>query len=173
MELMSVSFLFFMPFSMGLLAVLLAPAEWTKKLRYKFVLPWIPLVIVFMVVLAVFAAGVSMLLAIANVHFRDTEHFLSLALQLWMYLSPIIYPVSLVQEQSARLGPLLGLPITLEAIYDLNPMVHFVAVFRSLLYDNAWPDPLSAALCIGWAVVALGLGLLVFRRNERDLAEAL
>ncbi len=42
MELMSVSFLFFIPFSMGLLSVLLAPVAWTQKLRYTFIVPWIP-----------------------------------------------------------------------------------------------------------------------------------
>lgn len=153
-------------FEMAILAIALSIAG-------AFVLPWLPLVILAMVVLAIFASGVSMLLAIANVHFRDTQHFLSLALQLWMYLSPIIYPMSLVRDQSERVGPLLGTPITLEGIYMVNPMVHFVDVFRSLLYDNAWPDPLSSLLCVVWALAAIVSGLLVFRTNERDLAEAL
>jgi lipopolysaccharide transport system permease protein len=153
-------------FEMAILAIALMIAG-------AFVLPWLPLVIVFMLVLAVFAAGMAMLLAIANVFFRDTQHFLSLALQLWMYLSPIIYPISLVREQSERIGPLLGTPLTLEGLYAINPMVHFTEVFRSLLYDNTWPDPLSAGLCVLWAIAAFAIGLLVFRRNEADLAEAL
>jgi ABC-2 type transport system permease protein len=151
---------------MGILAVALSIAG-------AFVLPWLPLVVVFMALLAVFAAGIAMLLAILNVHFRDTEHFLSLALQLWMYLSPIIYPITLVRGQSDRLGPLFGTPVTLEGLYSVNPMVHFVEVFRSLLYDNTWPDPVSAGLCVAWALVAFALGALVFRRAEPNLAEAL
>jgi len=138
-----------------------------------FVLPWIPLVLVAMVLLAIFAAGVGLLFSIANVYFRDTQYLLSIVLQLWIYLSPIIYPTTLVVSKSKELGGLLGTPITLAGLYDLNPIVHFVAIFRALMYDNRWPDPSEWLICLAWALVTLLLGAVVFRRNERKLAEAL
>lgn len=138
-----------------------------------FVLPWLPLAIVAMLLLAIFGAGLALMLAIANVYFRDTQYFLSIILQLWMYLTPIIYPMSLVQDASDDVGGILGTPVTILSIYDLNPMVHFVTVFRNLLYDNRWPDASEWLICACWALGSLVIGMLVFRRNEKKLAEAL
>ncbi|MCU1580493.1 MAG: transporter permease [Rhodoglobus sp.] len=138
-----------------------------------FVLPWIPLLLVVMIMLTVFSAGIALMLAIANVYFRDTQWFLSIALQIGMYLTPIIYPISLVEQASKDVGGLAGTPITLIDLYRLNPMDHFVTVFRQVLYDNRWPDGIEMLICLGWAVGAAVLGTIIFRRNEKNLAEAL
>lgn len=138
-----------------------------------FVLPWVPLVLVIMILLAIFAAGIALMLSVANVYFRDTQWFVSIILQMWMYLTPIIYPVSMVQTESEKLGGLLGTSITLENIYMLNPMLHFVEVFRNLIYDNRWPDPMEWLVCVAWAIGTFAVGLVIFRRNEKNLAEAL
>lgn len=153
-------------FEMGVLLVVLVIAG-------SFVWPWLPLVLVVMFMLVLFAAGVAMMLAVANVYFRDTEHFLSLFLQIWFYLTPVIYPISLVQTQSERVGGLFGTSITVMDIYKLNPMQSFVTVFRELLYDNRMPDPGNALACLLWTALSITLGLFVFRRNEKGLAEAL
>jgi ABC-2 type transport system permease protein len=136
-----------------------------------FVLPWMPLLVVIMLLLAVFATGLALMLAIANVYFRDTQYFLTIVLQIWMYLTPIIYPASLVEAESDKLGTLWG--ISIYDVYQLNPMFHFVKVFRQLLYDNRWPDLSEWFICLAWAVGSLIVGMVVFRRNERRLAEAL
>ncbi|MFF2052781.1 ABC transporter permease [Leifsonia sp. NPDC058194] len=138
-----------------------------------FVWPWLPFVILMMVVLAVFATGVGLLLSIANVYFRDTQYLLGIILQIWMYLTPIVYPVSLVAGQSDRIGGIFGTPITILDIYELNPMLHFVGVFRTLLYDNTWPMLPDVIACIVWALVALVGGAWVFSRKEKRLAELL
>lgn len=138
-----------------------------------FVWPWLPLMLLVMLLLAMFSAGVALLLSIMNVHFRDTEHLLTIVLQIWMYLTPIIYPLSLVESQSKAVGGLFGTPITVLDIYNLNPMVHFVGVFRELLYDNRWPSGGSLLACAIWAIAVFAVGLAVFRRSERGLAEAL
>ena len=138
-----------------------------------FVLPWIPLLLLVMILLALFAAGVALMLSVANVYFRDTQYFLTIILQIWMYLTPIIYPASLVEQASKDVGGILGTPITLIDLYRLNPMDHFVTVFRQVLYDNSWPDGIELLICAGWAIAALVIGMIVFRRNERNLAEAL
>src|ERR1700710_353304 len=105
-----------------------------------FVLPWIPLTLVAMLLIAMFATGIALMLAVLNVYFRDTQYFITLLLQIWMYLSPIIYPLRIVQQDSAIIGGLLGTHITIADLYGLNPMEHFVALFRELLYDERWPD---------------------------------
>ena len=153
-------------FEMGVLVVALS-------IFGAFVLPWLPFVLLTMVLLAVFATGLALLLSIANVHFRDTQYLVTIVLQIWMYLTPIIYPISLVEAQSDAVGGILGTPVTLLGIYELNPMYHFVEVFRQLLYDNRWPDPTNVLSAVAWAAVVFTAGLAVFRRNERNLAEAL
>ncbi|MBC7760632.1 MAG: ABC transporter permease [Candidatus Saccharibacteria bacterium] len=138
-----------------------------------FVLPWIPLVLVAMMLLAVFAAGIGLVLAISNVYFRDTQYLLSILLQFWMYLTPIIYPISLVEERSRKMGDLAGTGVTVLDVYRLNPMEHFVTLFRELIYDNRLPGGIEWLVCLCWSLAALSIGLLVFRRNERNLAERL
>jgi ABC-type polysaccharide/polyol phosphate export permease len=135
-------------------------------------LPWLPLVVVFMALLACFALGVSMLLSIANVYFRDTQHFVGILFQIWFYLTPIVYPVTLVADRSERIGPLFG-GVTLLDLYRLNPMERFSEVFRNLLYDNRLPSMSSMLICLVWTVVALWVGSSVFSRHSKGLAEAL
>ncbi len=138
-----------------------------------FVVPWIPLLVVFMFLLVLFAAGVALVLAIANVHFRDTQYLVGILLQMWFYLTPILYPVAKVAEVSQRNGGQLGTNITILDIYRLNPMERFSAVFRNLLYDNRLPEVDDVFWCIGWALIALVLGFYVFQRSEKKLAELL
>jgi len=136
------------------------------------ILPWLPLVIVFMAVLALFALGVSLLLSIANVYFRDTQHFVAILFQIWFYMTPILYPISLVAERSDKMSPMIG-PFTLLDIYRLNPMAAFAEVFRNLMYDNRMPATGAMVACVASAVVASVLGNAVFVRHSKRLAEAL
>jgi len=135
-------------------------------------LPWLPVVLVVTLLLAAFAVGVGLLLAIANVYFRDTQHFVAILLQMWFYLTPILYPVSYVAAQEDRLAA-DGHDLPLLTLFKLNPLEHFVSAFRALLYDNRWPEGSDLLVCAITAVVALAAGLLVFGRYEGRLAEEL
>ena len=133
------------------------------------VLPWLPLVIVFGLVLTAFGLGLALMLAVANVYFRDTQHFLSIFMQFWFYATPIVYPATLVPDSTE----LLGVQVPLRTLYELNPMEHFVAVFRALLYDNRFPELGDVIFTVGAATVALLAGWTIFRRYEPRLAEEL
>ncbi|MDA7565877.1 ABC transporter permease [Pontimonas sp.] len=145
----------------------------TLSLLGSFVLPWVPLVALFMVVFALFAVGLAMVFSIINVYFRDLAYLLTIVLQFWFYLTPILYPVELVATQSDQLGGLVGTPVTLVDIYSLNPVLGFIEIFRNLLYDNRLPDTATVLVALGWTVAALGAGLLVYARKEKQLAELL
>lgn len=138
-----------------------------------FIYPWIPLILVAMVLLAAFATGFALALSIFNVHFRDLQYFMSIMLTLWMYLTPIVYPISLVAYQSERIGPLFGWGPTILQVYRWNPMERFVEVFRNLLYDNRFPTLQDSIFVIISAALSLILGYWIFHKNERGLAEAL
>ena len=132
-----------------------------------FPLPWLPLVVVAVVILAMFGTGLAMMLAIVNVHFRDTQHFVNVLLPMWMFLTPIIYPFSLVESAAEVSGAWVV------TVFQLNPMLHIVELFRALLYDNTMPGPLDWLAAIVAASVVFALGYLVFSRHERRLAELL
>ena len=131
------------------------------------VLPWLPLVLVMIVVLTAFGLGLALLLSIVNVYFRDTQHLLSIGFQLWFYLTPIVYPISYVEDADARVS------LPLMALLKLNPMYHFATVFRNLMYDNRMPAWDNVGACVVAAAVSLAAGLAVFHRFGPRLVEEL
>jgi len=151
---------------MGVLVVALS-------LLGSFVLPWLPLLAVFMVVFALFSVGVAMLLSIVNVYFRDLSYLLTIVLQFWFYLTPILYPVDMVATQSDRLGGLGGTSVTLLGLYQLNPVEGFIEIFRNLLYDNAMPELWRILIALAWALGAFGAGIWLYSKKERQMAELL
>jgi ABC-2 type transport system permease protein len=151
---------------MGVLVVALS-------LLGSFVLPWLPLLAVFMVVFALFSVGVAMVLSIANVYFRDLSYLLTIVLQFWFYLTPILYPVDMVATQSDRLGGLAGTSVTLLNLYQLNPVEGFIEIFRNLLYDNAMPELSRILVALAWAIGAFVAGVWLYSKKERQMAELL
>ena len=132
---------------------------------------WLPGVVLFMLLLGMFVSGLGWIFSILTIYFRDVQYLLSIILQLWMYLTPIIYPVSLIQDLSDRIGGLFGSSITVLDIYAVNPMFHFVAAFRQLLYDNRWPDTVHLVTCVLWTAAAVVVGAIVFSRKDKKIAE--
>lgn len=135
---------------------------------------YVPLTLLVMVLLTLFALGLSLLLAIANTFFRDTSYLMALVLQFWFYLTPVIYPARLVEQAVGPDGLVIrGVEVPVDHIYGLNPMVRFLSAFRALLYDNrlpSWPDWIGIAAS---TAVALAAGAFVFRRFSPRLAEEL
>jgi ABC-2 type transport system permease protein len=127
---------------------------------------YLPATLFFIVLMALFALGVSYALAVANVYFRDTQHFITLFMQMWLYATPILYPVSLVASRAHKYPHLLF-------IYRLNPIERFTEVFRNTIYDGRWPS-LSNTLFL--TLVSLGVlvgGRAIFLRFSTRLAEEL
>jgi ABC-2 type transport system permease protein len=131
------------------------------------VVPWIPVVLLVLALQAIFVLGIAMLLSSASVYFRDLEHLVGIGLQLWFYATPIIYPISLVDDG------LSDKPAIFRRLYDLNPMVHFIEVYRNLLYDLRLPAAADLAVLAVAAVVSLAIGATVFARLEPRFAEEL
>ena len=94
-----------------------------------------------LVVLWVFASALSYCLAVAIVHFRDTGQIVGIVMQLWFFLTPVMYPVDDDPEDWN------GIP--LRRLLALNPMADFVGIARLLLYELRLP-PLGPVLyCAG------------------------
>src|SRR4051794_6767784 len=78
------------------------------------VVPWLPGVLVLVALQTAFVRGMALALSVGNVYFRDLEYLTTIGLQVWFYLTPVIYPVSLVESAFANRPTLLR-------IYELNP----------------------------------------------------
>jgi lipopolysaccharide transport system permease protein len=110
------------------------------------------------------ALGVGMWLAALNVQYRDVKYVLPFFIQLWLFVTPVIYPASRVTTKLRE----IGLPTW---IYGLNPMVGVVEGFRwSLLGVGSRPGPV---ILVSAAVTAFLLlsGAFYFRRMERTFAD--
>jgi ABC-type polysaccharide/polyol phosphate export permease len=103
--------------------------------------------------------GIVLLLASFDVFFRDLEHLTEVFLNLWFYMTPILYPVSRVPE---RLKPL----------YLINPLSPLTEAWRKLFTENTLPGP-EIWVSIAFAAAAVALGASAFRRLEGSFADAL
>jgi len=101
--------------------------------------------------------GVGLTLASLIVTYRDFRYVVPFLVQLWMYLSPVIYPVSLVPE---RWQPLLA----------LNPMTGVVDGFRSALLGLPW-NVTTLSISSASSLLLLAYGLFYFRKTERSFAD--
>ena len=131
------------------------------------VLPWIPAVLVMVVLETAFVLGVSFILAPLNVYVRDVKHFVVIALQALFYSAPIVYPIRLVPKTAE----VAGIEIPVRAIYELNPLVPMINCFRAILYDLRFPDLGDLAYFGAWAIAMLFVGHWFFGRLDRRLAE--
>jgi lipopolysaccharide transport system permease protein len=116
---------------------------------------WLP----FLVLLAlVTSLGVGLWLAVLNVYFRDVRYLVPFLVQLWLFLTPIAYPSSLLHEPW-------------RTVYGLNPMAGVVEGFRwALLGVATAPGPMLAASSLA-ALALLAGGVFYFRRMERTFAD--
>jgi len=116
---------------------------------------WVPLLVATQIALIL---GVVLFASTLIVWYRDIRFVVPLAVQLWMYASPIIYPVSLVPERW-------------RALYMLNPMAGLIESYRRTILHGQPPQ----ALYLGWAalvaVALLLLGYRYFKRSEARFAD--
>jgi ABC-type polysaccharide/polyol phosphate export permease len=107
--------------------------------------------------------GLSLSVSALHAHFRDVEPVLAAGLVPWFFITPIFLPVEKIP--GVRDHELVG-----DLLEWANPVAPFVDSVRELLYSGVAPSAGQFAYLAGVGLGALALGLLVFRRMERDLA---
>jgi ABC-2 type transport system permease protein len=133
------------------------------------VLPWLPVVFFLMVIEGVMVLGIGLIVSTTNVYFRDVKHLINISLQALFYSMPIVYPLRVVPVHAH----ILGVSVPFRQIYLYNPLVRMVQAYRAAMYDLRFPAFSDVAYLIVWAVVLLGIGMWVFRKFDRRLAEEL
>ena len=150
---------------------------------HHLVFPWIPGILVIVLLHMMFVLGISLLLSALNVYFRDIQHFVGIGMQIWFYLTPIVYTTQLVKD---RLTPIvLGADkvalvpeqraghFTIFRIFRLNPMMRFVDAYRKLIYSGALPPLSTMIYLVVVSFLTLFVGWRVFSRLEPRFAEEL
>jgi lipopolysaccharide transport system permease protein len=135
----------------------------------SFALPYIPGLMLVLVIQTAFVYGLGLGLGALNVYFRDVQHFLGLALQLWFYATPVVYPMNLVPKQAH----VFGFELPFQKLYELNPMVRFVNMYRDLVYHLRWPELGDLAYVTGVAIFTVVVGRWIFLKLEPRFAEEL
>jgi lipopolysaccharide transport system permease protein len=111
-----------------------------------------------MLLMIMTALGVGCWLSALNIQYRDVRHVTGFLIQVWMYASPIVYPLTVV-------------PQGYRALYSINPMASAVSGFRAALLGTVGPSAVECLISFGSALVLLLSGLYYFRRTERVFAD--
>ena len=119
---------------------------------------YLPILVFAVVLLSIFATGVTFLLSAANTYFRDIQEFMGVAFLLWFYATPIIYDPTVF-------------PPSIQKILQINPLYWYVELFRSALYTTRLPGLTTVLMCVGWAAVSLIGGWMVFEKLSAEFAK--
>lgn len=108
----------------------------------------------------IFALGLGVTLGVLNVFFRDVGQLFTIILQFWFWLTPIIYPISILPEQ-------------IRSFMDLNPMASVISAYQTILVNGELPQWQNL-----WVVTAMSLllsimGLYLFRKHSGDMVDEL
>lgn len=126
------------------------------KVQFTIHLLWLPL---FLLVALLTALAVGLWLSALNVQYRDVQHMVPFLLTIWMYASPVVYPIDVV-----KLGT-LG-----KIVYALNPMVGVIQGFRWAIFGTN-PPGWMFFISLGMVLLLLVSGVFYFRRMERTFAD--
>ena len=125
---------------------------------------WIPVVLLQMVLLMLFASGLALALAAGNVYFRDLGYLWQIFSQVWFFATPIVYTPDLIEGK---------VPGWVQRVLDFNPMAVFGQGFRRSMYDNTFPGWDNLGACALVATVSMVFGWSLFTRLSRRFAEEL
>ena len=106
----------------------------------------------------IFTIGLLCITATVTVYFRDLTYAVPLILQLWMFVTPIVYSLDVV-------------PAQFRFWYDLNPMVGIIHNYRAVLLGNGVPDWILLAKSGVVCFLVFCFGNWFLKRNEANLAD--
>lgn len=140
----------FVTMSFSLMAIVIVMLFTHAKFYWAALLFPIPLLF-----LLLFCMGIGMVLSALAVYFRDIMHLYSVVLMAWMYATPIFYSLEIVPEKVLR-------------IVKINPMYHYINFLRELVLYGNIPGINTWFACIASSLLAIIVGLIVFRRLQKN-----
>jgi ABC-type polysaccharide/polyol phosphate export permease len=122
--------------------------------RHPFYWTWLYLPVP-IVALAILTLGATFFFAAANVYYRDVSHILQIVVQVWFYVTPIIYSLDLI-------------PAKYRIFFKLNPLIYVLNGFRLSVYYGLLPTLESVFASFFCAFAALYLGFRIFRKHQHE-----
>lgn len=129
---------------------------------------YLHLLLALLVLYGAYLFGFGLFLSVLNVYFRDIEHVFTIGIRLWFWLTPIIYPLSLIEDQDRTI---LGMDAA--TVWKINPMLWFIQSFRDLLFHVRAPSLAAYGIMAAWAAASLLFGWAVYRRMSPGLVDRL
>jgi ABC-type polysaccharide/polyol phosphate export permease len=123
-------------------------------MRHPFYWTWLYLPVP-LLALTIFTLGATFFFATANVYYRDVAHILQIVLQVWFYITPIIYEIT-------------TFPAKYRGIFKLNPVIFVLNGFRLSVYYGKLPEFRSIFASFVCGLVALVIGFAIFRRHQDE-----
>jgi lipopolysaccharide transport system permease protein len=108
----------------------------------------------------VFSVGLGITVGVLNVFFRDVGQFFGVLLQFWFWLTPVVYPASI-------------LPESVRSYISWNPMAPLVAAYQNILVHGKWPDWGSLLIPAVLAVLFCAIGMRLFRKRVGEIVDEL
>ena len=135
-------------FLAAFLAMIIVMLALRVDFHYTVFLAFVPVLL-----LIIFSLGIGLILSAITVKFRDVMHLYSVFVTVLMYLTPVIYPMSI-------------LPGWLAMIVNANPLTNYLTMFRDVMMNNKIFGAGDLLIGMAEAIVALILGLYVFYKNQ-------
>ncbi|MBK7318547.1 MAG: ABC transporter permease [Anaerolineales bacterium] len=111
-----------------------------------------------MLLLGAFALGVGLIISTMSIYFPDVADMYNLVLTGWMYLTPIVYPETLIPEAYRYW------------FFHLNPMYYYVKIFRAPIFEGVLPDGDILIVATLISVTTLIIGWLFFSKRSDEFA---
>lgn len=103
--------------------------------------------------LFLFTAGIGFILSTISVFLRDMFYIYGIVITMWIYLTPIMYDIKMID---AKFQP----------FFKLNPLYHYINFARDIILKNQIPSLMSFIACGVSALIILIIGIIVFRKNQ-------
>lgn len=107
-----------------------------------------------------FAIGLGIIVGVLNVFFRDVGQFFGVLLQFWFWLTPVVYPISI-------------LPASILPYFNLNPMVPLVTAYQDIFVHGKWPNWDSLMFPAALAALFCVIGIRMFRKRVGEIVDEL
>lgn len=125
---------------------------------------WAGIAVVYLPVLVavttLFATGLGLLLGVLNVFIRDVGQIIGVVIQLWFWMTPIVYPANIIPER-------------FRVIVELNPMTYVVGGYQNVLLRNLAPDLSGLLVPVVAGGVLVVLAFVLFRRASAEMVDVL
>ncbi|WP_420869767.1 ABC transporter permease [Cohnella ginsengisoli] len=115
---------------------------------------------IILLIMFLFTTSLTFVISALHVYFRDLEHIVGILVMVWFYLTPIVFPESMIPKE-------------LEYIFNANPMTIIITSFQDLLYYNQTPPIFELGIGLLVSFIMFFISLMLFQRLSRKFAEVI